>query len=85
MAELSPARVDTVDRREGAEPAPSAGTAAEALLTAVPGIGAHYAQALLQRFGGVEAVLAASDEELREVPGIGPARVRALRETLGGE
>ena len=55
------------------------------MLTAVPGIGSHYARALLERFGSVEAVVAASDEELREVPGIGPARVRALRRTLGGE
>ena len=65
-------------------PAPSANAAAEAMLAAIPGISSHHARALLSHFGNVQAVLNASDEELRRISGIGPARVRALRETVAG-
>jgi DNA excision repair protein ERCC-4 len=56
--------------------------AAEALLSAVPGISTSCARALLAHFGSVAGVVAASPTEWLEVPGIGPERVRALEETL---
>jgi ERCC4-type nuclease len=55
---------------------------AEALLSAVPGISTSSARALLERFGGIAAVVAADPAEWLEVPGIGPERARALAETL---
>ena len=55
---------------------------AEALLSAVPGISATSARALLAHFGSVARVLAADRDEWLAVPGIGPERVRALEETL---
>ena len=41
-------------------------------LSLVPGVGPRTRQALLERFGSPEAVLAAGPSELREVPGVGP-------------
>jgi ERCC4-type nuclease len=55
---------------------------AEALLSAVPGISAASARALLVHFGSVAGGLAADPDEWLAVPGIGPERVRALEETL---
>ena len=56
--------------------------AAEALLSAIPGISSGSAQALLRRFGSVRCVLEATTEEILSVPGIGPERARALEATL---
>jgi len=56
---------------------------AEALLASVPGISTTGARALLERFGTVAAVVAASPEEWLAVPGIGRERARALAESLG--
>jgi ERCC4-type nuclease len=55
---------------------------AEALLSAVPGISAASARALLAHFGSVAGVLAADPDQWLAVPGIGPERVSALEETL---
>ena len=41
-------------------------------LSLVPGVGPRIRQALLERFGSPEAVLAAAPSALREVPGVGP-------------
>ncbi len=38
---------------------------------------------LLQRFGGIERLCAASDQELQEVPGIGPAKTAQIRAAIG--
>jgi ERCC4-type nuclease len=56
--------------------------AAEALLSAVPGISTSCARALLTRFGSVAGVVAAHPAEWLEVDGIGPERARALEQTF---
>jgi DNA excision repair protein ERCC-4 len=56
--------------------------AAEALLSAVPGISTSCARALLARFGSIAGVVAAGPTEWLEVPGIGPERAQALEETF---
>lgn len=59
-----------------------------AILQSLPGVGAERANALLDTFGGVEAVLTASREALENVPGIGAHTAKAIRwavsETLSG-
>ena len=61
---------------------PTASESAEAMLAAVPGISTVTAQALLDRFGSVAAVLDANPEEWLSIRGVGPKRMRALSETL---
>jgi excinuclease ABC subunit C len=51
-------------------------------LSEVPGVGAEREQRLLRRFGSLDAVREASEEELREVSGIGPTTARRIRERL---
>jgi ERCC4-type nuclease len=58
-------------------------TPAEAMLSAVPGISAVSARALLDRFGSVAAVLDADPDEWLSIRGIGPKRAQAILETLG--
>lgn len=48
-------------------------------LTAAEGIGDMYAKKLLRHFGSAEAVMQASEKELRRVEGIDSARVRGLK------
>ena len=58
-----------------ADPEPAA--AAEADLTAIPGVGPHLARALVEaraRRGGF-----GSWDEVDEVPGVGPAKLEALQ------
>jgi len=55
---------------------------AEAMLAAVPGISTVTAQALLERFGSVAAVIEAGPEEWLSIRGVGPKRVQALSATL---
>ena len=50
----------------------------EAILAAIPTISTRSARALLNHFGSVQKVLAASADELVEVPGIGPGRAARL-------
>jgi ERCC4-type nuclease len=52
------------------------------LLAAIPGIGPDQARALVDAFGSIGEVAAASEDELRSVPGIGPERARTLLRTL---
>ena len=49
------------------------------ILQGLPGIGPARAARLLERFGGVEAVLAAAPERLAEVEGIGEEIARRIR------
>ncbi len=51
-------------------------------LDAVPGIGPARRKALLERFGSIENILAATDEELRALSGFTPDLVDALRAHL---
>lgn|GEM_PF-1929998 len=69
-----------VTRAYAQHPAPS--EAAEAMLAAVPGISTVTAQALLQRFGSVAAVIEAGLEEWLSIHGVGPKKVQAISETL---
>jgi ERCC4-type nuclease len=61
---------------------PSGSRAGEEMLAAVPGISNVTARSLLERFGSVAAVLAASEESLLSIAGVGPKRASALHETL---
>ena len=65
-------------------PKPQPDEVAEALLAAVPGISAVLAQALLERFGSVAGLLAATPAEWLTVPGIGRERARSLETALFG-
>ena len=47
-------------------------------LALVPGVGPVTRQALLERFGSSEAVLAAAPSQLREVPGVGATLARKI-------
>ncbi|PSP78992.1 excinuclease ABC subunit C [Halobacteriales archaeon QS_1_68_20] len=48
----------------------------------VPGVGPETRRRLLRRFGSVDAVRDASDDELRAVDGVGARTVEAIRQTL---
>ncbi len=52
------------------------------VLQGLPGIGPEKAERLLTRFGGVEAVLVASQEELQAVPGVGRKIAEGIRRLL---
>ncbi len=52
------------------------------VLQALPGIGPDKAARLLEVFGSVEAVIAASQERLEEVEGIGPKTAAGIRDVL---
>ncbi len=54
----------------------------EVVLAAVPGVSVGIARALLDKFGCVAGVAAASEGELRAVPGVGRTRAVALRDAL---
>jgi len=53
-------------------------------LDEIPGVGPALKKALVQHFGSIAAIRAASAEQLGEVKGIGTALARRIRETLGG-
>ncbi len=59
-----------------------AGAALTGELLRLPGVGAATARRLWAHFADLEAVLAATPEQLAEVPGIGPRRAAALAERL---
>lgn len=52
-------------------------------LAGVPGVGPAKQSALIDAFGTLERLLAASDDELAHVPGIGPGLAERIRDTLG--
>jgi ERCC4-type nuclease len=52
------------------------------VLSGIQGISDATAQALLERFGSVERLLAAGPKEWAEVNGVGPVRAHALAEAL---
>jgi DNA processing protein len=60
------------------EPADSDPLLANLRLALVPGVGPITRQALLERFGTAEAVLAAAPSQLREVPGVGATLARKI-------
>jgi excinuclease ABC subunit C len=49
----------------------------------IPGIGAASRKKLLVRFGGLEALRQATDEQVLQVPGITRRQLEALRQKLG--
>jgi ERCC4-type nuclease len=54
------------------------------MLCGVPGISPRVADALLDEFGGIAGVAAASTSDLLAVRGLGPARIASLRRALTG-
>ena len=52
------------------------------VLEGIPGVSAGMARALLERFGSIQAIAAASTDDLCTVPGIGPARARSIVEVF---
>ena len=58
------------------------GAALSGELMRLPGIGPATARLLWDRFGSVEAMSGASEEELRALPGVGQAKAKSLREKL---
>jgi len=53
------------------------------ILSTVPGLGPSRIKALLQHFGSVTRLKAATSEQMSEVPGIGEATAAAIIEKLG--
>ena len=49
------------------------------ILQGLPGVGPERARRLLDRFGSIEAVIAAPADALVSVPGIGPGTAEAIR------
>ena len=54
------------------------------VLGATPGVGDYRARRLVERFGTVNAVLAADERSLRDVPGVGRGTARAIRAAADG-
>jgi diadenylate cyclase len=52
------------------------------LLAQVPRIGRPAVDSLIEHFGGLQKLLAATVEDLNQVPGIGPSHARSVREGL---
>jgi ERCC4-type nuclease len=75
--EAAPERPAYAQRPKG-----DAGLVAEAMLAAIPGISTVSARALLERFGSVSAVAAASRDDLLAVPGIGVDRADSILAAL---
>ena len=61
---------------------PAPADPAEAALAAVPGISVVLARRLLERFGSVAGVVAATRDDLSEVDGMGAVRTAALESAL---
>ncbi|MBD5539126.1 MAG: excinuclease ABC subunit UvrC [Desulfovibrio sp.] len=58
------------------------GAALSGELMRLPGVGPATARLLWDHFGSVEAMVRASEEELRALPGVGRAKAASLREKL---
>ena len=50
----------------------------------IPGVSAGLAEVLLDHFGSIAKLAAATERDLLEVPGIGPQRAKQIREVLTG-
>jgi len=57
----------------------------EYVVSAIAEIGPVTARSLLAEFGSVEAVMTASEAELREADGVGPVTAERIREVVGSE
>jgi excinuclease ABC subunit C len=68
----------------GAQRRSRKGGVTRSALLGLPGIGPWTARQLLDRFGTLEAVLAATEEEIRTIPGMGGKRAGRIREALAG-
>ena len=71
----------------GTDAAASAETDADDLhdfLASIKGIGPAKQDALVERFGSLEAIRAADVSELADVKGIGPSMARRIKDELGG-
>jgi excinuclease ABC subunit C len=61
-----------------------ASRALRSALDEIPGVGPALKKALVEHFGSVAAIRAATAEQLCDVKGIGPALAQRIREALGG-
>jgi Fanconi anemia group M protein len=57
----------------------------EYVVGSIAEVGPVTARALLEHFGSVEAVMAASEEELLEVDGVGAVTAERIRDVVGSE
>jgi ERCC4-type nuclease len=69
-------------KRNTLDPLPVKATPAEAMLAAIPGISVVTARSLLERFGTIADIAAASPESWLSAPGVGPVRAQRLDEAL---
>ena len=56
----------------------------EYILTTVPDVNAVAAQAMLEKFGSLRAIFAASPKDLTAIPGIGPKRAKKIAGFFAG-
>lgn len=75
------ARAGRAGEREAAELPPLA-LHQEAVVAGLPNVSATVARRLLERFGSIEAIMAAAPEELQAVPGIGRTIAEDIRAVL---
>jgi ERCC4-type nuclease len=54
----------------------------EFVVAGIPGVSATIAKRMLERFGSIEKLFCASEEELRDVKGIGPKMAKKIRKIL---
>jgi len=52
------------------------------ILQGLPNVGPELAERLLEKFGNVEAVFKADEEQLQKIPGLGFETARQIRELL---
>lgn len=78
---VTPSRRTRPVRRTASDPQDPA--AVRRALTAVRGLGPARQSALIDRFGTLEAIRDASDDELLALPGIGPALIPGIRDVVG--
>jgi Fanconi anemia group M protein len=57
----------------------------EYVVSSIPGVGPKVAKNLLKKFGSVEKVMSASEEELKKAPLVGDKTAKAIREIVGSE
>jgi excinuclease ABC subunit C len=53
-------------------------------LSTIPGVGQARQRALIERFGSLRNVAAASEAEIAAIPGFGPSIARKVKDALGG-